>query len=113
MPDNISQTLFSTTFFNWTPSSDKKIISPWIVLYFGLTAITTVFTIVCWNRRRNQDERDLKLQFMKDVEGAREWLDEAGSLRSSGRDSADVTDDLESGNAGGIELQLRGMQNPE
>lgn len=83
MSDNyIEQTLFSMSFFNWIPSSDNQMISPWVALYFGLTVISTAFAILYWKRRGTTEECDSKDQFMHDLEGAREWMDEASLRRS-------------------------------
>lgn len=38
------------TFFNWMPSQDTDIISPWLGLYFGLAAILTGLTYWWWRR---------------------------------------------------------------
>lgn len=70
------------TFFNWTPSEDNQIVSPWVALYFGLTGITTVFALLYWNRRKTYEEWDSKEQFIKDLEGARNWMNLATLSRS-------------------------------
>lgn len=70
------------SFFNWIPSADNELISPWVALYFGLTAITTAFAILYWKKRGSNEESDSKNQFMNDLEGARAWMNEASLRRS-------------------------------
>ncbi len=42
--------MFSMTFFNWSPSNDNRMISPWIGLYFGATVVLTSL-LVWWSRK--------------------------------------------------------------
>lgn len=38
------KTLFSMTFFDWTPEQSSGIVSPWLGLYWGLAAALTLLT---------------------------------------------------------------------
>ncbi|KAI0867371.1 hypothetical protein GGS24DRAFT_507913 [Hypoxylon argillaceum] len=42
-------TLFSMTFFNWTPQGSNQIVSPWVMTCFGFAAISTAGSI--WHFR--------------------------------------------------------------
>ncbi|KAI1147640.1 hypothetical protein F4825DRAFT_436690 [Nemania diffusa] len=45
LPGTFFATLFSMTFFNWTPQGSNQIVSPWVVIYFGFATISTAGTI--------------------------------------------------------------------
>lgn len=65
------------------PSGNEQILSPWIALYFGLTLITTAFTIWVSRRQSDQEEKDVEKQFMKELEGAKILMDLASLKRSN------------------------------
>lgn len=80
---NIKQTLFSMTFFNWTPTGNDQILSPWVVLYFGLTAITTAFLIWFSKQRSIRQKDDEETQFIEELEVAKNLMDLASLRRSN------------------------------
>lgn len=71
------------TFFNWTPSGSDQILSPWVALYFGLTIITTVFTIRLWKGRSNHEDWDEEGQFLRDLNRAKKLMDQATKFKRS------------------------------
>lgn len=81
------------TFFNWTPSESDQILSPWVALYFGLTIITTVFTIWFWKGRSKHEDWDEEGQFKKDLDNAKSWIDLATNLKRSNSAVHGVQDD--------------------
>lgn len=61
------------TFFNWMPSQETDIISPWLVLYFGLAAMLTGGLYWWWKRLTNS----IQLSFKEDL---REELGKTDSM---------------------------------
>ncbi|KAK4185069.1 hypothetical protein QBC35DRAFT_440184 [Podospora australis] len=55
LPATFLSSLFSTTFFNWSPSDDEKIVSSYFWVYPVLAVPITAVVVVCWyctTRRR-------------------------------------------------------------
>ncbi|KAK6844527.1 hypothetical protein PG995_014637 [Apiospora arundinis] len=50
LPGTFLATLFSMTFFNWTPDESSQVISPWIGLYCGSAAMLTLLTYLRWRK---------------------------------------------------------------
>lgn len=43
------------SFFQWIPDDSTQVISPWVCVYIGLTAIVTgVIAFIWWRRTKNQ-----------------------------------------------------------
>lgn len=58
-------------------------LSPWVALYFGLTIITTAFTIWFWKGRSRHEDWDEEKQFLKDLYQAKGLMDLANSFKRS------------------------------
>lgn len=54
------QTLFSMSFFRWIPDDSADMVSPWIAIYFGLTAIITGATLWRWKTWKAKDSQGLE-----------------------------------------------------
>ncbi|KAK2050083.1 hypothetical protein LZ31DRAFT_548868 [Colletotrichum somersetense] len=67
LPGTFLATLFSASFFNWTAASSKEVISPWIVLYFGLTITVTAITVWTMNKSMAKEEKTAEEQIRKEV----------------------------------------------
>lgn len=52
------KSLFSMSFFNWTPRDGNQIISPWIALYGVLVIVITLITV--WGMRKWMDAEEKK-----------------------------------------------------
>ncbi|CAN8103076.1 unnamed protein product [Discula destructiva] len=105
LPGTFLATLFSTDFFNWMPSTNSQVVSPWVALYFGLAAIATGFTLLYWHRRITHEEPEFKQNFFDDLESARQLMDEASRKRPNsmlGEDSQKPSNSFE------VELIERG-----
>ncbi|KAI1278880.1 hypothetical protein F5Y07DRAFT_359772 [Xylaria sp. FL0933] len=57
LPGTFFATLFSMGFFNWQPDGSDQMISPWVVVYFGITILTTIATV--WRFREWAKKQDL------------------------------------------------------
>ncbi|KAF7534862.1 hypothetical protein G7054_g5880 [Neopestalotiopsis clavispora] len=58
LPGTFLATFFSMSFFQWIPDDSSQVISPWVCVYVGLTAIITgVIAFIWW--RRTKDQPDL------------------------------------------------------
>ncbi|KAJ2993606.1 hypothetical protein NUW58_g1787 [Xylaria curta] len=58
LPGTFFATLFSMTFFNWIPNDSDQVVSPWVVVYFGFTAVSTAGTLWrfhTWAKRRDAE----------------------------------------------------------
>lgn len=58
LPGTFFATLFSMTFFNWTPQDSNQLVSPWVAVYFGFTAISTAGTVWrfhAWAKKRDAE----------------------------------------------------------
>lgn len=80
------------TFFNWTPSGSDQILSPWVALYFGLTIITTAFTVWFWRGRSNREDWDVEGQFKRELDSAKSLMDKATNFKRS-NSTVDVAQD--------------------
>ncbi|OHE95971.1 hypothetical protein CORC01_08664 [Colletotrichum orchidophilum] len=67
LPGTFLASLFSMSFFNWTPPDGNQIISPWIALYGVLAIVITLVTV--WRMRKWMDaeERKARDQMRKEV----------------------------------------------
>ncbi|KAF7534858.1 hypothetical protein G7054_g5877 [Neopestalotiopsis clavispora] len=67
LPGTFLATLFSMSFFRWIPDDSPQMVSPYVSVYFGLTAIITAMTVYFWHLRdkknRNKDDPELDLLF--------------------------------------------------
>lgn len=55
LPGTFLATFFSMSFFQWIPDDSTQVISPWVCVYIGLTAIVTgVIAFIWWRRTKNQ-----------------------------------------------------------
>ncbi|KAI0434836.1 hypothetical protein F5Y09DRAFT_354835 [Xylaria sp. FL1042] len=57
LPGTFFATLFSMGFFNWMPDESGQMVSPWVVVYFGITIVTTIATV--WRFREWAKKQDL------------------------------------------------------
>lgn len=48
------------TFFNWIPSDSTRVISPWIVLFFGTTI--TVTALLYWHSQKRKEKDDIEIE---------------------------------------------------
>ncbi|KAI0193110.1 hypothetical protein F4808DRAFT_453344 [Astrocystis sublimbata] len=58
LPGTFFATLFSMTFFNWIPDNSDQVVSPWVAIYFGFTALSTAATVWrfhAWAKRRDAE----------------------------------------------------------
>ncbi|KAK9780387.1 hypothetical protein SCAR479_02502 [Seiridium cardinale] len=60
LPGTFLATLFSMSFFRWIPDDSAEIMSPWIAVYFGLTAIITGVTIWRWKTWKAKDDQGIE-----------------------------------------------------
>ncbi|KAI2636516.1 hypothetical protein GGS26DRAFT_589124 [Hypomontagnella submonticulosa] len=60
LPGTFLATLFSMSFFRWIPDDSADMVSPWIAIYFGLTAIITGATLWRWKTWKAKDSQGLE-----------------------------------------------------
>ncbi|KAH8803461.1 hypothetical protein F5884DRAFT_682283 [Xylogone sp. PMI_703] len=48
LPGTFFATLFSMTFFNWSPSDGGAIVSHYVWIYFVMTAVSTIIALPAW-----------------------------------------------------------------
>ncbi|KAK1480395.1 hypothetical protein CTAM01_14442 [Colletotrichum tamarilloi] len=67
LPGTFLASIFSMSFFNWTPPDSSQIISPWVAIYFAMALVVTVLTV--WRMREwmKKDELRAMKQFLKDI----------------------------------------------
>ncbi|KAK1508845.1 hypothetical protein CABS01_08075, partial [Colletotrichum abscissum] len=67
LPGTFLASLFSMSFFNWTPPDGNQIISPWIALYGVLVIVITLITV--WGMRKwmEAEEKKAREQMAKEV----------------------------------------------
>ncbi|KAK1979182.1 hypothetical protein LZ30DRAFT_187073 [Colletotrichum cereale] len=67
LPGTFLASLFSMTFFNWTPPDGDQLVSPWIALYGVLAIGITLITV--WRMRKwmVEEEKKAREQLMKEV----------------------------------------------
>jgi hypothetical protein len=94
------QTLFSMSFFRWIPDDSAEMVSPWIAVYFGLTAIITAGTFWRWKTWKAKDAQGLE-EFIAEVIDRGDI--EKGSVYSD--DSRPSGISKERNNSDGIEMQ--------
>ncbi|KAI0419023.1 hypothetical protein F5X98DRAFT_385230 [Xylaria grammica] len=58
LPGTFFATLFSMGFFNWIPDESSQMISPWVVVYFGITIFTTIGTVWRFRKWAERQDRD-------------------------------------------------------
>ncbi|KAH8751297.1 hypothetical protein F5883DRAFT_578091 [Diaporthe sp. PMI_573] len=61
LPATFVATVFSMTFFNWSPEQDEKILSPWFWIYVVITVAFTLVTMCIWlifNRRMSKSRKN-------------------------------------------------------
>ncbi|KAM0817905.1 hypothetical protein AB5N19_03712 [Seiridium cardinale] len=70
LPGTFLATLFSMSFFQWIPDDSAQVVSPWIAIYFALTAIITGGTLWRWKKWKTEDEGNSKAEVIhpKDME---------------------------------------------
>lgn len=64
---NELKSVFSMTFFDWSPTEGSPVISPWIGIYFALAAMLTGCTVCWWiwwikEQKKQQDAQQEALQ---------------------------------------------------
>ncbi|KAI0542766.1 hypothetical protein GGR58DRAFT_496876 [Xylaria digitata] len=58
LPGTFFATLFSMGFFHWIPDESTQMISPWVAVYFGITLLATIGTLLSfryWAKKRDED----------------------------------------------------------
>lgn len=86
------------SFFRWIPDDSANMVSPWIAIYFGLTAIITAATFwrwKTWNENYSQGLNDFIAETIdrNDVEKRSVFSDDGRWSRQNRR--RDTSDDLE------------------
>ncbi|KXH43892.1 hypothetical protein CSAL01_01808 [Colletotrichum salicis] len=66
LPGTFLASLFSMSFFNWTPPDGDQIISPWIALYCGLATVITLVTVWSMRKWMDAEEKKAKKQMIED-----------------------------------------------
>ncbi|KAI0376811.1 hypothetical protein F5Y04DRAFT_265548 [Hypomontagnella monticulosa] len=65
LPGTFLATLFSMSFFRWIPDNSADVVSPWLAIYFGLTAIITGATFWCWKTWKGEGIK----KFVSEMDG--------------------------------------------
>ncbi|KAI8629015.1 hypothetical protein F5Y19DRAFT_435969 [Xylariaceae sp. FL1651] len=68
LPGTFFATLFSMGFFNWIPQESNQMISPWILIYFGLTLLSTATAIWHFETRKNKGNNTSTTQTQVDTQ---------------------------------------------
>ncbi|KAK0379667.1 hypothetical protein CLIM01_02994 [Colletotrichum limetticola] len=67
LPGTFLASIFSMSFFNWTPPDSAQIISPWLAIYFAMTLIVTALTVCIMRVWMKNEESKATKQFLKDI----------------------------------------------
>ncbi|KAK1676305.1 hypothetical protein BDP55DRAFT_662258 [Colletotrichum godetiae] len=67
LPGTFLASLFSMSFFNWTPPDGNQIISPWIALYGVLVIVITLITVWSMRKWMEAEEKKARDQMAREV----------------------------------------------
>lgn len=59
--------MFSMSFFKWVPEESSRMISPWVVLYFGSTILVTGLLFWLSQKWRTKEEADINELVWKEL----------------------------------------------
>ncbi|KAK1528639.1 uncharacterized protein CCOS01_06473 [Colletotrichum costaricense] len=93
LPGTFLASLFSMSFFNWTPPDGDQIISPWIALYGVLAVVITLVTV--WRMRKwmEAEEKKAKEQMMREVNSDGDSINECECLEWRARIKGELVPD--------------------
>ncbi|KAI1329155.1 hypothetical protein F5Y16DRAFT_366872 [Xylariaceae sp. FL0255] len=68
LPGTFFAAIFSTTFFNWIPQDSNQVVSPYVGIYFGFTAVSTVGTVWSFRKWAKKRDTDAALKVSTEIE---------------------------------------------